>query len=317
MTVSEIQDFLARKYKNTDIKFIGAGSDSYAFKVGKLVCRFSMRDKDIFIKESQVCDFIRPYISVNIPKIEIHSIPGMFYVSHEMITGNKWSWHKFSYQPRRQNNLARGCAEFLAQLHGINTAALLRAIPELRSGIPYIDFSVVRDSLSRFMSPGQLSFFEKNYRRIITAPVKESDMVLVHLGLKGANSVTDDDGNLSGVFDFCNCGIYERGRDLVLMSLSRNRPLYRAFIKEYEKRSGVRVDKKRVNDLRAVEFLWQKRWFYNGQFCPLNDRFLKKNIAGALARFHKLPRFAAGVIYARLMLNGWIRKQTSRARLKK
>ena len=35
-------------------------------------------------------------------------------------------------------------------------------------------------------------------------PVKKSDMVLVHLGIKGPNSVADKDGNLVGVFDLLN-----------------------------------------------------------------------------------------------------------------
>ncbi len=302
MTVDEIREFLTDRFPGQSVSYLGSGSDSIAFRVGTRVFRFTGRGGDIYRNEARVCDAVRPAIDIPIPKIDIFDRDGVFYVAHEMICGHKWSWHKFMWQPGRQRNLADSCAKFLAQLHGVDTAAACGIAPHLGQGVAYIDFDDVADQLGHFMTPRQAAFFRRNYERIISAPVHASDMVICHLGLKGANSVVDCDGNLCGVFDFCNCGIYERGRDLVLMSISRNRRLYRRFLKSYRKISGANVSTARIADLAAVEFLWAKRWFSDGRFCPLPARFIKKNLASALGRFYGLPRFLNWVVYARLSL---------------
>lgn len=67
--------------------------------------------------------------------------------------------------------------------------------------------------------------------------------------------------------------------------------LYRTFCREYKRITGIKVDTARIKDLAAVEFLWAKRWYHNDKLVPLNDIFLKKNIAGAMARFHRMPKF--------------------------
>lgn len=302
MTVEEIKQFLSVRFPDEKVSFIGSGSDSNAFKVGDRICRFVFRGREMYEKEAEVCDAVRPFISVPIPKIELVEDGDIFYVVHKMICGNKWSWHKFAWSPRKQRNLADSLARFLAQLHGVDKSMLLANVPALARPIPYIDFSDVTDYFEMFLSPRQINFFQKNYHRIISAPVADTDMVLVHLGLKGVNSVVDCDGNLCGVFDFGNCGIYERGRDLVLMSLSRNRRLYNRFLKTYCKLSGASVDKNRIADLAVIEFLWAKRWYAGDRFFRLGRHFVKRNLTAALGRFYGVPKCLHWVIYARMCL---------------
>lgn len=296
MTAQEITAFLEKVYPGQKVKFLGHGSDSMAFRVDGRVFRFSDKDISIYAKEAAVCQFLRDYITCEIPDIEIVSRDGFQYAVHKMLTGDAWSWHKFSFSPARQRNLARSAARFLGQLHGVNTDDLIRAVPAVRDSVPYIDFDLVEPYLARFMTAHQMRRFRRIYNQIVNAPVNPTDMVLVHLGLKGANSVIFPDGNLKGVFDFGNCGIYERGRDLVLFSLSRNRRLYNEFLREYQKVTGVRISRRRIRDLALVEFLWAKRWYVDGVFTPLGPRATRRNVCMVLMRFYHLPEFMKPVV---------------------
>lgn len=295
--------FLEKKFPGNTAKCVGAGTDSTAYKVGTKICRFPHRDPDIYRVEATLCDFIRPNISLRIPSIDVVTDGEYTFAVHEMITGGKWSWHRFSWQPRRQRNLIRSYARFLAQLHSVDVDGLQRAAPSLKEHIPYCDFDEIADYMARFMTPGMLQRFRKNYERIIGAPLDKRDIVFIHMGLKGANSVVADDGTLCGVFDFCNGGVYERGRDFVLTYLGRNRKMFRGVLREYGRLTGRAPSADRVIDLAMIEFLWRRRIFPDGKFAPRDDYFIMKNIAVALARFYHLPRPFYWLIYARMKMH--------------
>lgn len=295
--------FLEKRFPGEKVRFVGAGTDSAAYRVGTKICRFPNRDADLYRTEGALCDFIRPSITVPIPRVDVITDGDYTFAMHEMITGGKWSWHKFSWAPRRQRNLIRSYALFLAQLHGVNVSALQRAVPGLTEHVPYCDFDEISDYLSRFMPHGMLRRFRRNYLRIVGAPVDKKDIVFVHMGLKGANSVVADDGTLCGVFDFCSGGVYERGRDLVLTYLGRNRAMFRGVLREYGRLTGRAPSASRVADLAVIEFLWRRRMFPQGKFSPRDDYFIMKNIAVALARFYHLPRPFYWVMYARMKMH--------------
>jgi len=302
MNRDELQEYLQKKFPGEKVKYVGAGTDSTAFKVGTKICRFPHHSADVYKMEAALCDFIRPAISAAIPKVDIVSDGQYTYAVHEMITGEKWSWHKFSWSPRRQKNLARTYARFLAQLHGVDVVALGGRVPAIKASVPYCDLDEISDFLARFMTPGQMCFFRKNYERIVGAPVCSEDIVFVHMGMKGANSVVDVDGNLTGVFDFCSGGAYERGRDFVLSYLGRNGRLFRDVLREYDRQTDGRApEAARIKDLAVIEFLWRRRLFPNGAFQPRSDHFIMKNIAVAMARFHHLPKPLYWFIYARML----------------
>ncbi|MDE5615665.1 MAG: hypothetical protein K2I81_02430 [Alphaproteobacteria bacterium] len=302
MNRAEIQSYLEKRFPGEPVKYVGAGTDSTAFKVGAKICRFPHHNAAAYEMEAALCDFIRPNISVAIPSVNIVRDGDIVFAVHDMITGGKWSWHKFSWSPLRQRNLSRSYARFLAQLHGVDAVRLQRAVPGIGGGIPYCDIDEIADFLNRFMTPGQMKFFRRNYERIVGAPVKKEDIVFVHMGLKGANSVVADDGGLCGVFDFCSGGLYERGRDFVLSYLGRNSGMFRSVLREYNKLTGGRAPSAaRVKDLAVIEFLWRRRLFPNGVFQPRNDHFIMKNIAVALARFHRLPKPLYWIIYLRML----------------
>ena len=301
MTLEEITAFLEKNYPGQKIKYLGHGSDSAAFRVGAHVFRFTSKGISIYTREADICNFLRKYITVQIPDIKIVQRDGFQYAMHEMLTGENWSWHRFQFSPRRQRNLARSVAGFLAELHSVDVDAMARSVPEVRNTMPYIDFDLVQEYLRPYMSARSLARFRKFYENVINAPVAKSDMVPVHMGVKGANSVVYPDGRLKGVFDFGNCGIYERGRDLVLFSLSRNPRLYRQVLREYQAKTGVHIDRRRIRELALVEFLWAKRWYVDGTFVPLKAHFLRRNVGLVLMYFWHMPEFMKP--FVRLMIN--------------
>lgn len=306
MDIEQAKAIIQKTYKTDDIKFLGSGSDSLAMRAGDYVIRFSSRNRDQYKKEAAVCDFIRPYISVPVPAARVVDQGDVFYVAHKMITGNSWSWHKFMYNPKKQRKLGDSLGRFMAQLHGVDTDLLQHAVPQIANeNIPYVNFDEIRPFFELFMGPRRMEFFRRNYMRIINASVAKSDLTLIHMGIKGPNSVVDESGALCGVFDFCNCGIYERWREFALMYLCRNRALYKRILSAYAKYSGVVPDKNRIIDLAVIEFMWEKRRKFNGQIMFAGHRFVKKNIAAALGRFYRLPRCLNWFIYAQLSVHQW------------
>lgn len=250
---------------------------------------------------------------MEVPEVNIIDDGETFYAVHKMLTGGNWSWHKFNFRPCKQRALAKSCAKFLAELHSVDVTNLIKAVPELKKTTPYMQFDSVEKYFEPYLNPRQIKSFKGHYEKIAGQKVNENDQVLIHFGLKGPNSVVNPDGSLKGVFDFCNCGIYERGRDLVTLALSKNKSLYRTFLSEYKKLSGVKVDKKRILDLAKIEFLWEKRWIRDGQMCPPNARFLKSNIVNALSHFYGLPKLMRWGLSLRISIHEFLYLEKQRA----
>lgn len=289
MKQHEVPSFLRKKFPKTAIKFIGSGSDSDAFIVGKKIIRIPHKaSQKLYSREAAICNAIHNQMSFKIPKITVHKEKdGTLWAEHRMVDGVKWSWHKYIWHPHRMHNLGRSLAQFMAELH---TADIRKIPPRYRVSMPYMQFDDIEPFFAKFLTPRQMRFFRKNYERILSYPVKKSNMVLVHLGIKGPNSVADKDGNLVGVFDFCNAGIYERERDMVLIAIMAPYSLWRIFAKEYERLTNVKPDRKRTLDLAKIEFLWSKRWIRgDGNIRQLGEHSLRKNIGAAMAHFHHLP----------------------------
>ncbi len=292
MTQEEIIDFLHKKYPSQEIKFIGSGSDSTAFRVEDQVIRVPHNEDNIklYLHEAAVCNAIKKFIDFDIPEITVHQ-DEILWIEHKIVDGKKWSWHKFMFHPKKQKNLGIGLARFMAQLHSKNARdAISKAKHIQKYKYVYMPYEEVLPYISNVLRPRQLEYFKKRYEKIVSKKVPDKDMVLCHLGIKGPNSVVDDNGNLTGIFDFCNAGIYERWRDMVLVYLFAPLYLWRIFCYEYKRITGITIDTKRISDLSTIEFLWAKRWYKNDKFRPLGERFIAKNVAAAMAHFHGLPK---------------------------
>lgn len=299
--MQDIGDFLKEKYGAENVKFLGQGSDSGAYRVGEYVFRFTNHGHKLYEREAQICDFLRSYISCPIPNIEISSENGSVCAVHKMLQGCKWSWHRFQFQPRKQRKLAKSSAQFLAQLHSVPVDDIRRRVPDI-DAFGYIDFDLVRSAISHYVSGRLVRFFERNYRRVISDARAKSDLAVVHLGFKGANSVCRPDGTLCGGYDFGNCGIYERSREMIPILMGGNRALYRAIRREYKKLTGITIDTRRVRDLAELEFMSEKRWEIHGSAAHMaNTIFLQRRLAAAILHFAHLPRFVLRPLLLRYM----------------
>ena len=307
MNVEQIIKYLSEKYNTTNIKYIGSGSDSMAFKMDDdYIIRFLKSENNVYENEKQICDFISKYISVEIPHIEIVKSDGYTFSKHKMIKGNAWSWHSFTFNRKKQQNLAKSLAKFMAELHSIPTTKIQKNL----ENSPYMDIKKVIPHIRPNLTKHQLKFFIKKYDQIINKTPNKSDMVLCHLGIKNANSVIDDNGALCGVFDFGNCGIYERWRDLSVIYSFRNYRLYKMIARTYTEYTGIKVDHKRVADLAYFEWLSQKRWYSKDKFTPKKD--YSKVLASTFGHFYKLPWIIhRTILFEIISLHGKLHRKTN------
>ena len=80
-----------------------------------------------------------------------------------------------------------------------------------------------------------------------------------------------------------------------------NARLYKQVLREYQAKTGVRIDRRRIRELALVEFLWAKRWYVDGTFVPLKAHFLRRNVGLVLMYFWHVPEFMKPIV--RLMIN--------------
>ena len=301
MMVEEISSWLKETHPNDGIKFLGYGSDSHAFRVGEYVYRFPHNDSVLhqYEIEMNLCNAIRKNISVQIPEISVHR-DKFNYAKHKMIMGIRWHWHSLALNPIKQMHMADGIAQFFAELHGVPP----KKIAAKSERVDYLSFDDIADKISPFLSKHQIRFFSRKYNSIVNKPVAASDMVICHMGVKGSNSVIDNRGNLIGVFDFGNAGKHERWRDLSVVHMGGNKCLYHRVLRKYAKLSGVKIDRKRINDLGAIEHFTHKRWFTDdGQPLNLSDKKIKKYLAKTLCHFYHLPQCFGRVLRIQMTLH--------------
>lgn len=307
MGTKSINEFLTSIADGATVRYIGSGTDSDAYAVGEYVYRFPHNDAAFlqYKREKQICDLVRSAVSVAIPKIETCEQSGFKYSKHKMIMGRKWHWHIFSFRPIKQARLADSIARVLSELHSVDVSGLSRQAPEA-DNFQYIDIDKIIPQIKPFLNARTLRFFVKKYNSIVQKPVPASDMVLCHMGLKGANSVVDDAGRLVGLFDFGNAGVHERWRDLGVIFTGKNKRLFRMVRRRYCKYAGVAYRRNRIEDLASVEHFAKKRWESpDGKLRDLSDKQTKKYLANAFATFCNIHMRWRRVIYLQFSLYAW------------
>ena len=310
MAIKEEQEYLVKHYPGKKVKFIGSGTDSDAFCVDGFVYRFP-HNKTVALqyeREAAICDYIRPLISVNVPKIEVRSESGLVYAKHRMIMGRAWDWRTFAFHPIKQKNMADGLARFFSQLHGCDLSESFRK--HIRANnFEYINLNDILPQISPFLSKWQLRFLTKMFNKVCNAPVQESDLVLCHMGIKGCNSVVDDNGNLIGVFDFGNTGVHERWRDFVLLFNGENTRLYKMVLRRYSKYTGIKYNCRRIRELAGIERFIYKRWFnQDGTVARMPAHRIKRYLSHVLVFFMHLPPCIRPLIHLEMTIRAYLRK---------
>jgi len=310
MLIKEEQEHLLKHYPNQKVKYLGSGTDSNAFRVGDLVCRFP-HNKAVAVqyeREAAICDYIRPVLSVDVPKIDVCSESDFVYAKHKMVMGHAWDWRTFAFHPIKQRNLADGLARFFAQLHGCELSASFRKRIQAEN-FEYVDLDDILPQISPFLSKWQLRFLTKKINHARNAMVQESDLVLCHMGIKGCNSVVDDKGNLIGVFDFGNAGIHERWRDFVLLFNGSNTRLYKMVLRRYSKYTGIKYNCRRIRELAGIERFIYKRWFnQDGTIAPMPAYRVKRYLSHVMVFFMHLPPWTRTLIRMEMTIRAHLHK---------
>ena len=176
MTKEEIIDFLRKKYPSREIKFIGSGSDSTAFRIGDIVVRVPHTENNIglYLHEESVCKAIKKFIDFDIPNITVHQ-DDILWIEHKIVDGKKWSWHKFMFHPKKQKNLGISLARFMAQLHSKKASDAIKKAKNIQKyKYVYMPYEQVLPYLSNIIRPKQLEFFRKHYEEIVSKPAEPS-----------------------------------------------------------------------------------------------------------------------------------------------
>ena len=311
MDKESINAFLTSIADGATVRYIGSGTDSDAFVVGEYVYRFphNVATFDQYKREAQICNLARSAVSVAVPEIETCERAGFKYSRHKMIMGKRWRWHMFSWRPIKQARLADSIARFLSELHSVDVSGFSKRVRGA-DNFQYVDINKIIPKIKPFLNAHTLRFFVEKYNSIVNAPVPESDMVLCHMGLKGLNSVIDDDGRLVGVFDFGNAGVHERWRDLGVIYTGKNKRLFKMVRRRYCKYAGVKYRRHRIEDLASVEHFAKKRWENpDGTLRDLSDERTKKYLAHAFAMFCHLHMRWRRIIYLQFSLYKWFTRK--------
>ncbi|MCQ2599242.1 MAG: aminoglycoside phosphotransferase family protein [Alphaproteobacteria bacterium] len=164
--------------------------------------------------------------------------------------------------------------------------------------IKYVPFDRIENTIRPFLPKILIKRLKNKYNQIIQTTRQDDDFVLCHMGLKGPNSVVDDAGQLCGVFDFGNAGIYERWCDLAVICTSKNRRLMNRVLRKYSQYSGVKINKKRINDMILMEAFWAKRWRLenNGEYTCGNNWQTAKTCARCLSGMYGIPYLMRKII---------------------
>jgi len=249
--------FATEQYPDADIKFIGKGWGSFAFQADNKVLRFARREIKVYINDKNICDFVRDKISFPVPRIEIFEDVKYPYATHEIIPGRLWN-DKYArgLAESAQDALAKDIAKFLAELHAIDASEILK----ISTG-GHLAWEAAGPFIEEYFSAEQIDTLRNKYEKAIAVPV--TDTVLCHNDFHGGNSVLDENNRLAGVFDWANHGICERADEFRHLCNPKNPEFCDKIFDEYEKLTGVKIDRGRLMELDMMECVGAVYWLHN------------------------------------------------------
>ncbi len=248
--------FLSATFPNETITHVGAGWTSVAFQVGDYIVRIPRKDTEKYIKEVIVCDEIRDMVGVELPHITVVNDTEYPYSIHKKMIGNMWnSRYVTALDTDTKRLLANDCATFLASIHSINPDDLIKkakscGIDISCQKITQTDFSELAVYLKPYFSDDEMAALKKLYNESICQ--NSPDMVFCHNDFSGSNCIIGDNNRLIGVFDWGNCGIYERSREFMRLYFYEHE-FFDMVCAKYEQITGVHIDKNRLRQLNIVD----------------------------------------------------------------
>ncbi|MCL2629754.1 MAG: aminoglycoside phosphotransferase family protein [Alphaproteobacteria bacterium] len=252
----QIDKFFAKKFPDTKPEYIGEGWSSFAFRSGPNIIRVPRKTDTVetYERESQICKFVKPFLSLPVPKTKIvrGKIP---YALHRELKGRKFdNTYLLSLSKATRNKIAWDAAKFLAELHSIDCADMLCSIPCLRPEKTIRAKSLKKCSAAfkGLMPAPKIKELIEKYAAAIERSKKLKGRVFCHGDFSGGNSVLNKRNELCGVFDWCNGRFFIPEYDM--MRIYGPMPsIFNQVLAEYNSLTGRKIKKSAVSDQWLIQ----------------------------------------------------------------
>lgn len=249
------RDFMENLNPGARVEQVFGGENSAVFRCGDLMVRFPKSDRAAgdYEKEAALSPMLRArseYLAQYVPDVRMEERNGLRASVHHEIKGktlvgrkpnNDHNIHFENLSDDEQRALAADLGKFLAELHSVPMDG--------------IDEKFLSSRQMGFQYQENQDFYEKNRKLYAERGIPyeqykcetdRSDVVLCHNDFHGGNFAVNEQGRLSGVFDFGEMGKNYRARDfLPLYGFSRK--FVRDVVASYNEYSDKKVSMRELD----------------------------------------------------------------------
>lgn len=248
-----IYSYLGKEAVN-DYKIIDSGLDNLIVIVNDdLVFRFprDVNSLNVYKKEVELLNYIKPFISTNIPNMKLIEFQNTYFTIHNLIKGADFDSLNAEQKLKILPSLSKDIAEFFAELHSVKNTFLPLKKYKLEDWACYRYYDYVFEFVKKY---GKTTILENAIKKFvdINDNLDDEDNVITHNDLHNGNIIVNlNNQRLSGVIDWgdaifnnYNCDFFQLNDEVLL-----------DVVDEYEK-----LTKKTVN-LEFIKILKQIRVF--------------------------------------------------------
>lgn len=231
-----------------DITILSGGCDNLAFLIGNHhVARFP-RDEGAYEalqREEIFCRFVRGKVSLQTPDLKIFCADGYPFSLHTFIEGQSLTADLYaSLAEEKKDHIAESLAEFFVCLHRTPLQDALGLGAKSLEG--YMGEQAMRAILEHEALSGIRDFGAYVLEEYGRVQVVELDLVFGHFDVHSENVAFDcAAGELSGVFDFADCGTGDVHREFYPVNLMSTDLCCRTMAR-YQEKTGRIIDRNRV-----------------------------------------------------------------------
>lgn len=257
-----------------DYKIIDSGLDNLIVIVnGDLVFRFprDVNSLDTYKKEVELLNYIRPFISTNVPNVKFVEFENTYFTIHNLIKGVDFDSLNTEQRAKILPNLSKDIAEFFAELHSIKNKFLPLKKYKLEDWACYRYYDYVFEFVKAYKKTAILEDTVKKFVDI-NDNLDDRDNVITHDDLHNGNIIVDfDNQRLSGVIDWGDAIFNNYNYDFFQL----NDELVPSVVAEYEKLIKRKVNIEFVKVLKRIRVFGKiGKAIFNKTEVP--DEFVRK-----------------------------------------
>lgn len=235
----------------SSVCLIGEGWSSVAFQADDFIIRFPKHDLQDYIKEKEICDFLRDKTNVLLPRTELcrGEIP---YVRHKKIGGYDWNLMTIDKLSAKELTLlAKDIALFFHEIHQQKTKYIAPTF------VP-VTPDDINNAFMNGLDGHLLQELLDIYKNTTLNPVQSSS--LIHGDFSYENSTLDKNNRLYGVFDWCNSGMGDYIFDFVTLHTFFPQHFVENVISQYQEMSDKDFDFKRFKKMYLLRNIYLLYW---------------------------------------------------------